>query len=184
MVVKQYDPPSPLLHRGSDKGGGVVQRILIGTRHKASGLQIQNWMHGPIFATTKYRAQLDLIPKTSSRYALQKPMHLKLKNSWTSEMLTWFFLITFCSWVHAIQSSDQHTFQKTFCSCHWLNLIGSSVDPVQLLDTILYWQRVQNNYRLPTGSEFNYRLGSGSGFNYRLCIGRQWVQNNYRLWRS
>ena len=64
MVVKQYDPPSPLLHRGSDKGGGVVQRILIGTRHKASGLQIQNWMHGPIFATTKYRAQLDLIPKT------------------------------------------------------------------------------------------------------------------------
>ena len=41
-----------------------MQRILIGTRHKASGLQLQNWMHGPIFATTKYRAQLDLIPKT------------------------------------------------------------------------------------------------------------------------
>ena len=83
-------------------------------------------------------------------------MHLKLKNSWKSEMLTWIFPITFCSWVYAIQSSDQHTFQKTFCSCHWWNLIGSSVDPMQLLDTILYWQRVKNNYRLGTGSVFNY----------------------------
>ena len=45
------------------------------------------------------------------------------------------------------------------------------MDPVQLLDTSLYWQRANNNYRLRTGSEFNYRLGSGSGFNYRLCIG-------------
>ena len=53
------------MYQGSKKtGGGVVQRILIGTRHKASGLQLQNWMHGPMFATTKYRAQLDLIPKT------------------------------------------------------------------------------------------------------------------------
>jgi len=51
-------------YRGLDKGGGVVQRILIGTRHKAFGLQLQNWMHGPIFATTKYRAQPGLIPKT------------------------------------------------------------------------------------------------------------------------
>ena len=41
-----------------------MQRILRGTRHKASGLQLQNWTHGPIFAATKYRAQLDLIPKT------------------------------------------------------------------------------------------------------------------------
>ena len=54
------------------------------------------------------------------------------------------------------QISHQHTCQKTFCSCHWLNLIGSSVDPMQLLDTILYWQRVKNNYRLRTGSVFNY----------------------------
>jgi hypothetical protein len=52
------------MYWGSDKGGGVLQRIFIGTRHKASGLQLQNWMHGQIFATTKYRAQLDLIPKT------------------------------------------------------------------------------------------------------------------------
>ena len=41
-----------------------MQRILIGTRHEAFGLQLQNWMHGPIFATTKYRAQPGLIPKT------------------------------------------------------------------------------------------------------------------------
>jgi hypothetical protein len=34
------------LNRGSDKGGGVLQRILISTRHKSSGLQLQNWMHG------------------------------------------------------------------------------------------------------------------------------------------
>ena len=147
-----------------------MQRILIGTRHKASGLQLQNWMHGPIFATTKYRAQLDLIPK-SIQYMHYKNLCIwSWKNSWKWEMLTWILPITFCSWVYAIQSSDQHTFQKTFCSCHWLNLIGSSVDPVQLLDTILYWQRVNNN-RLRTGSEFNYRLGSGSGFNYRLCVG-------------
>ena len=52
------------LNRGSDKGGGVVQRILISTRHESSGLQLQNWMHGPFFATTKYREQLDLILKT------------------------------------------------------------------------------------------------------------------------
>ena len=63
---------------------------------------------------------------------------------------------TFCSWAYAIQSSNQHSFQKTICICHWLNLIGSSVDPMQLLDTILYWQRVKHNYRLRTGSVFNY----------------------------
>ena len=57
--------PYQAMYQGSKKtGGGVVQRILIGTRHKASGLQLQNWMHGPMFATTKYGAQLDLIPKT------------------------------------------------------------------------------------------------------------------------
>ena len=51
-------------------------------------------------------------------------MHLKLKNSWKSEMLTWIFPITFCSWVYAIQSSDQHTFQKTFCSlCRFKNAV-------------------------------------------------------------
>ena len=94
--------------------------------------------------------------ENNSRYALQKAMYLKLKNSWKSEILTWNFPITFCRWVYAIQSSDQHTFQKTFCSCHWWNLTGSSVDPMQLLDTILYWQRAKNNYRLRTGSIFNY----------------------------
>ena len=84
-------------------------------------------------------------------------------------------------WVYSIQSSDQHTFQKTFCSCHCLNLIGSSVDPMQLLDTILYWQRVKKKYRLRTGSVFNYRLGSGSRFNYRLCIGSGFKIIIYRL---
>ena len=65
---------------------------------------------------------------------------------------------TFCSWAYAIQSSNQHSFQKTKCNCHWLNLIGSSssVDPMQLLDTILYWQWVNHNYRLRTGCIFNY----------------------------
>ena len=50
-------------------------------------------------------------------------------------------------------------------------MIGLSVDPVQLLDMILYWQRADNNYRLRTGSELNYRLGSGNGFDYKSCIG-------------
>ena len=72
---------------------------------------------------------------------------------------------------HKTFCSTRFLGELSCCSCHWLNLIGSSVDPVQLLDTILYWQRANNNYRLRTGSEFNYRLGSGSGFNYRLCIG-------------
>ena len=46
-------------------------------------------------------------------------MHLKLKNSWKSEMLTWIFPITFCSWVYAIQSSDQHNFSKHFGVTSW-----------------------------------------------------------------
>ena len=58
MIYKQFR------YQGSDKGGKAVQRILIGTKHKASGLQVQNWMHGPIFAITKYRAKLGLISKT------------------------------------------------------------------------------------------------------------------------
>ena len=75
------------------------------------------------------------------------------------------FPITFCSWVYAIQSSDQHTFQKTFC-------IVVVIDWIWLDQVLtLYWQRVKTNYRLGTGSEFNYRLSSGSGFNYKLCIG-------------
>ena len=126
------------------------------------------WSH---FCNYKLKSTTWFDSENNSRYALQRPMHLKSKNSWTSDTLPWIFAMTFCSWLYAIQSSDQHTFQKTFCSCHWLNLIGSSVDLVQLLDTILYWQRVNHNYRLRTSSEFNYRLGSGSGFNYRLCIG-------------
>ena len=133
--------------------------------------------------------------ENNSRYALQKAMHLKLKNSWKSEIQTWNFPITFCSWVYAIQSSDQHTFQKTFCSfcsCHWLNLIGSSVDPMQLLDTILYWQQVKNNYRLRTGSVFNYcfYLGApvdGGGCEYlsrckiQIVLGQVWRSHKMQL---
>ena len=36
---------------------------------------------------------------------------------------------------------------------------------------VTYWQRVQINHRLRTGSAFMYRLGSGSSFNCRLYIG-------------
>jgi len=42
---------------GSDTGGEVVQRILIGTKRKALGAQLQNLMHGTLFAATKYRTQ-------------------------------------------------------------------------------------------------------------------------------
>ena len=52
--------------------------------------------------------------ENNSKSALQNPMHLKLKNSWKSELLTWFFPMTFCSWVYAIQSSDQHNFGEHF----------------------------------------------------------------------
>ena len=69
--------------------------------------------------------------ENNSKSALQNPMHLKLKNSWKSELLTWFFPMTFCSWVYAIQSSDPHKFWEH--SCQWLNLVGSSVDPVQFV---------------------------------------------------
>ena len=77
---------------------------------------------------------------------------------------------TFCSWVYAIQSSNQHSFQKTICNCHWLNLIGSSVDPMQFSDTILYWQWVKHNYRLRNGSVFNYCA-------YYLAV-------RWRMWRT
>ena len=84
--------------------------------------------------------------ENNSRYAMQKKQCIWLKVAGKS---------TFCSWVYAIQSSNQHSFQKTICNRHWLNLIGSSVDPMQLLDTVLYWQWVKHNYRLRTGSVFN-----------------------------
>ena len=65
----------------------------------------------------------------------KKPMHLKFKKGWKSDMLTWFFPWKFCNWAYSIQSSDQHFSQETFRSCHCLNLIGSSLDLMQLLDT-------------------------------------------------
>ena len=43
---------------GSDTGGEVVQRILIGTKRKALGAQLQNLMHGTLFAATKYKHNL------------------------------------------------------------------------------------------------------------------------------
>ena len=51
--------------------------------------------------------------ENNSKPVLQNPMHLKLKNSWTSELLTWFFTMTFCSWVFAILwmfQLPQHTY--------------------------------------------------------------------------
>ena len=55
------------------------------------------------------------------------------------------------------------------------------MDLMQLLDTILYWQRVKNNYRLRTGSVFTYRLGSGSGFKIIIYRFRTGSVFNYRL---
>ena len=43
--------------QGSDKGGGVVQRLLVGTKRNAYGAQLQNSLHGTSFAATKYRTQ-------------------------------------------------------------------------------------------------------------------------------
>ena len=43
--------------QGSDKGGGVVQRLLVGTKRNAYGAQLQNSVHGTFFAATKYRTQ-------------------------------------------------------------------------------------------------------------------------------
>ena len=78
-------------------------------------------------------------------------------------MLTLFFPLTFCSWAYYIQSSNQHFSQETCCSCHCLNLVGSSLDLMQLLDTILYWQRVQNNYIKVTHRQHAHPLqGAGT----------------------
>ena len=73
--------------------------------------KLDAWSH---FCNYKIHSTIWFDSENNSRYALQKPMHLKLKNSWKSEMLTWIFPVRFCSWVYAIQSSDQHTFQKHF----------------------------------------------------------------------
>ena len=74
-----------------------------------------------------------------------------------------FFPLTFCSWAYYIQSSNQHFSQETCCSCHCLNLVGSSLDLMQLLDTILYWQRVQNNYIKVTHRQHAHPLqGAGT----------------------
>jgi hypothetical protein len=45
------------IDQGSDKGGGVVQRLLVGTKRNAYGAQLQNSVHGTFFAATKYRTQ-------------------------------------------------------------------------------------------------------------------------------
>ena len=58
-----------------------MQRILIGTRHKAWGAQLQNSMHGTFFATTKYKTQLNLTRKIIPNMHDKKTMHLKLKNN-------------------------------------------------------------------------------------------------------
>ena len=96
--------PSPYKDRGSDKGEELC-------RKKNERYKTHHFCNYKIQSTTWFDSE------NNSRYALQKPMHLKLKNSWKSEMLTWIFPITFCSWAYAIQSSDQDTFQKAFCSC-------------------------------------------------------------------
>ena len=70
---------------------------------------------------------------------LKDKLRIPKNQNWTcfpkSDMLTWFFPWKFCNWAYSIQSSDQHFSQETFCSCHCLNLIGSSLDLMQLLDT-------------------------------------------------
>ena len=66
--------------QGSDKGGGVVQRLLVGTKRNAYGAQLQNSVHGTFFAATKYRTTFS-DSENNSKSALQNPMHLKLKNS-------------------------------------------------------------------------------------------------------
>ena len=84
-----------------------------------------NRLHGSKFCNYKVQSttwfEQNYI-ENNSRYALQKAMRLKLKKNWKSEMLTWN-----SQWhlgVYSIQSSDQHTFQKTFCSlCRFKNAV-------------------------------------------------------------
>ena len=59
--------------QGSDKGGGVVQRLLVGTKRNAYGAQLQNSLHGTFFAATKYRTQPFLTRKIiqHQRYKIQ-----------------------------------------------------------------------------------------------------------------
>ena len=58
-MKQQKSPPKRKWHsdQGSDKGGGVVQRLLVGTKRNAYGAQLQNSVHGTFFAATKYRTQ-------------------------------------------------------------------------------------------------------------------------------
>ena len=63
------------INQTSDKGGGVVQRILIGKTQSIGCLQ--NSMHGTFFAATKYRTQPYLIRK------LIQNMHYKNQCIWS-----------------------------------------------------------------------------------------------------
>ena len=79
------------IDRGSDKGEELCR-----ARYKTQCIRP---------ATTKLAAQVPykmqsttwFDSENNSRYALQKAMHLKLKNSWKSGIPTWNFPITFCS---------------------------------------------------------------------------------------
>ena len=52
-----------------------------------------NRLHGSHFCNYKMQSTIWFEIENNSRYALQKTTHLKLKNNWNSEMLTWIFPI-------------------------------------------------------------------------------------------
>ena len=65
------------MNHGSDKGGGVAQRLLVGTKRNAYAAQLQNSVHGTFFAATKYRTQPFL-----SRKIIQN-QHYKIQCIWS-----------------------------------------------------------------------------------------------------
>ena len=69
----------PVIYQGSDKGGGVVQRLLVGTNRNANGAQRQNSVHGTFFCSYKIQNTTFSDSENNSKSALQNPMHLKLK---------------------------------------------------------------------------------------------------------
>ena len=69
------------IYQGSDKGGGVVQRLLVGTKRNAYGAQLQNSVHGPFFCSYKIQNTTFSDSENNSKSVLQNPMHLKLTNS-------------------------------------------------------------------------------------------------------
>jgi hypothetical protein len=108
-------------------------------RYKTQCIRCATTKFSPWYLFCSYKIQHTTFSDSehNSKSALQNPMHLKLKNSWKSELLSWFFPMTFCSWVYAIQSSDQHNFGEHFVVVNDWIWLDQGLTPCNLLDGIL-----------------------------------------------